>query len=92
MLLVALASWINQRQLEVMDFSKEENRVLHKKHEAKLEVRVLPTSVGGSVAAATETVVVKLPEVRRTADSGLSVQIRPTHARARVQVETIPIG
>ena len=35
------------------------------KHEAKIEVRVLPASVGGPVGAATETVDVKLPEVRR---------------------------
>ncbi len=35
------------------------------KHEAKIEVRVRPTSVGGPVGAATETVAVKLPEVRR---------------------------
>ena len=34
-------------------------------HEAKIEVHVLPTSVGGPVGAATDTVVVKLPEVRR---------------------------
>ncbi len=34
------------------------------KHEAKIEVRLLPTSVGGPVGAATETVAVKLPEVR----------------------------
>ena len=35
------------------------------KHEAKIEVRVLPTSVGAQVGAATETVVVRLPVVRR---------------------------
>ncbi len=35
------------------------------KHEAKLEVRVLPAIVGGPVGAATETVVVGLPGVRR---------------------------
>ncbi|MCZ6653476.1 MAG: hypothetical protein O7D91_10680, partial [Planctomycetota bacterium] len=35
------------------------------KHEAKIEVRVLPASVGGPVGAATETVAVKMPEVRR---------------------------
>ncbi len=28
MLLVALAGWIKQRQLEVIDYLKEENRVL----------------------------------------------------------------
>ncbi len=35
------------------------------KHEAKIEVRVLPSIVGGPVAAVTEAVAVKLPEVRR---------------------------
>ena len=40
--------------------------VIHReKHEAKIEVRVLPASVGGPVGAATETVDVRLPEVRR---------------------------
>ena len=34
-------------------------------HEAKIEVRVLPTIVGGPEGAATETVVARLPEVRR---------------------------
>ncbi|MCH8166126.1 MAG: hypothetical protein IH889_11005 [Planctomycetes bacterium] len=34
-------------------------------HEAKIEVRGLPTIVGGPVGTATETVAVKLPEVRR---------------------------
>ncbi len=35
------------------------------KHEAKIEVRVLPAIVGGPVGAATETVVVRLPAVLR---------------------------
>jgi len=35
------------------------------KHEAKIEVHVLPAIVGGPGSAATETVVVRLPEVRR---------------------------
>ncbi len=34
-------------------------------HEAKIEVRVLPTIVGGAVAAPTETVAVRSPEMRR---------------------------
>ncbi len=33
-------------------------------HEAKIEVHVLPASVGGPMGAATNTVVVRLPEVR----------------------------
>ncbi len=45
MLLIAFAGWINQRQLEVIDYLKEENRVLREKHEAKIEVRVQPTIV-----------------------------------------------
>ena len=65
MLLIALASWINQRQMEILDHLKEENRVLREEHEAKIDVRVLPTSVGGPVGAAMETVIAKLPEVRR---------------------------
>ncbi len=40
-------------------------------HEAKIEVRVLPTIVGGAVGAATETVVARLPDVRRGRPPGI---------------------